>query len=169
MVENLIIDYRWFAGNPVLARAAAAELIDLSPDVILAGSSPGLSAVAQATRTIPTVFVAVSDPVGQRFVQSSLSPEGNITGFTLFEWSLAGKLVELLKEVVPSLEEVNSVLYHPQTSSASLFVRALAELEAKSKVELVELPVRSLRGNLSRLGWACGLRFRVYYIRLTPS
>ena len=103
--------------------------------------------MAGATQSIPVVFVAVSDPVGQGFVHSLAQPDGNITGFTLFEWASAGKLLEVLKEVAP-VERVG-VLYHPETTSAAPFKAFLREVAPKSKVELVEAPVRTM-GDIQR-------------------
>src|SRR4051794_39421629 len=140
--ESLEIEARWFGGDPARAQTAATELVKLNPDVIVVGSSPGVAAVSGATQSIPVVFVAVSDPVGQGFIHSLAQPEGNITGFTLFEWASAGKLLEVLKEVSPV--ETVGVLYHPETTSAAPFVAFLREVAPKSKVELVEAPVRSL-------------------------
>ena len=91
-VADLRIDYRW---------AANAEIIALEPDVILLSGSTVMAPMMQATRTIPIVFVQVIDPVGSGFVKSLARPGGNITGFTQFEYSLAGKWVELLKQIAP--------------------------------------------------------------------
>jgi len=81
--NNVRVDYRFAAGgNPTLFRTFAAELVGLSPDAILASTTPGLAAVREQTRTIPIVFVNVSDPIDQGFVQNLARPGGNITGFT---------------------------------------------------------------------------------------
>ena len=100
--NNLRIDYRWAAGGmPSDTRKLAAEIIALEPDVILLSGTSVVAPVIQATRTIPIVFVQVIDPVGSGFVKSLARPGGNITGFTPFEYSLAGKWVELLKQIAP--------------------------------------------------------------------
>jgi putative ABC transport system substrate-binding protein len=80
--KNIRIDYRFAAGDPTLFKTYAAELVGLSPDVLLAGASLAIVQLRQQTRTIPIVFVNVSDPVGQGFVESLARPGGNITGFT---------------------------------------------------------------------------------------
>jgi putative tryptophan/tyrosine transport system substrate-binding protein len=95
--RNVRIETRWATTNAVEIRRHAAELAALAPDAILAASSPALAALQQATRTVPIVFVNVIDPVGSGFVDSLTRPSGNTTGFLLFECSLSGKWLELLK------------------------------------------------------------------------
>ena len=107
--KNIQIDYRFAAGDPALSAADAAELVGLSLDVILATSTPSVAALQQQTRAIPIVFVRVSDPVGQGFVQSLARPGGNITGFSAFDAPLMGKWLELLKEVAPRVTRVLSL------------------------------------------------------------
>jgi len=97
---NLRIDYRWAATDAERIRKLVAEIIALEPDVILTSGSL-VPLMMQATRTIPIVFVQVIDPVGSGFVKSLARPGGNVTGFTIFEFSLAGKWVELLKQIAP--------------------------------------------------------------------
>jgi putative tryptophan/tyrosine transport system substrate-binding protein len=99
--RNIRIDYRWGAGDADNMRKYAAELVALAPDVILAHSSQAVAPLLQATRTVPIVFVAVSDPVGAGYVDSLARPGGNATGFLLWEYSIAGKWLELLKEIAP--------------------------------------------------------------------
>jgi putative ABC transport system substrate-binding protein len=94
--QNLRIDVRWNAGDAELARTYAAQLIGLMPDVILASSTTNLTVIRQATSTVPVVFLQVSDPVVQGFVQSLTHPGGNITGFSQYEFSIAGKWLDLL-------------------------------------------------------------------------
>jgi len=101
--RNVRIDYRWAAGRPELFQRYAAELATLAPDVILAAGGTGLPALLQATRTIPVVFAHVPDPVGNGYVASMARPGGNVTGFLTFEYNLAAKWVELLKEIAPTL------------------------------------------------------------------
>ena len=98
--RNLHIDFRFGAGNAADIRKYAEELVALAPDVILAVSQ-SLGPLLQATRTIPIVFTIVPDPVGAGFVESLSRPGGNATGFLMFEYSLCGKWLELLKEIAP--------------------------------------------------------------------
>ena len=101
--RNLRIDSRWATSNAPETHRHAAELVALAPDVILASSSPAVAALQQATRTVPIVFVTVIDPVGSGFVDSLARPGGNTTGFLLYEYSLSGKWLELLKQVAPNV------------------------------------------------------------------
>ena len=103
---NVRIDYRFNAGDRDVARNQAMELVALGPDVILAHASTALLSLKQATRSIPIVFVQVIDPVGNAFVESLERPGGNITGFSSFEYSIAGNWLELLKAVAPRVTRV---------------------------------------------------------------
>ena len=99
--HNVRIEYRWAAGDADRIRTYAAELVALAPNVILASGSPSVGALQQATRTVPIVFVNVTDPVGGGLVASLARPGGSTTGFTLFEFGISGKWLELLKEIAP--------------------------------------------------------------------
>jgi putative tryptophan/tyrosine transport system substrate-binding protein len=101
--RNVQIDYRWGAGDADRIRKFAAELIALAPDVILSAGSPSVAALQQATRTVPIVFATVVDPLSSGFVDTLARPGGNITGFTLFEYSISGKWLQLLKEIAPRM------------------------------------------------------------------
>jgi putative tryptophan/tyrosine transport system substrate-binding protein len=101
--RNVRIDYRWGNGDPELYRRYASELVALKPDVILATAGSIISAVQQASRSTPIVFIFTIDPVGGGWVESLARPGGNATGFTVFEFSIAGKWLELLKEIAPTL------------------------------------------------------------------
>ena len=113
--DNLRIDYRWAAGVAGRFQTAAAELVALKPDVILADTTPGVAALKRETRTIPLVFVRVNDPIGSGFVQSLARPGANITGFTNYEFSMGGKWLELLKEIAPSVTRV-ALPFNPVTA-----------------------------------------------------
>jgi|SRR5262245_50899965 len=101
--QNVQIEYRWGAGNADLMRKHAAELAALAPDVILAHSSAAVAPLLEATRTVPIVFAVVADPVGAGYVDSLARPGGNATGFTNFEYSIAPKWLELLKDIAPDV------------------------------------------------------------------
>jgi putative tryptophan/tyrosine transport system substrate-binding protein len=101
--RNLRIDYRWAAGNVADIRKYAAELVALAPDVILTTGPATMGPLLQATRTVPIVFAIVPDPVGTGIVDSLSRPGGNATGFMMFEYSLCGKWLELLKEIAPGV------------------------------------------------------------------
>jgi putative tryptophan/tyrosine transport system substrate-binding protein len=101
--RNVRIDSRWPVGDSERFRRYAAELVALSPDVILATGSAAAEPLLRATRTIPVVFVVVPDPVGAGFVNSLPRPGGNATGFIQFEYGISGKWLELLKQIAPSV------------------------------------------------------------------
>jgi putative ABC transport system substrate-binding protein len=99
--RNVRIDYRWYAGNADAARKYAAELVAPAPDVILASGTLGVTAIQQVNRPVPIVFTLIADPVGAGVVNSLARPDGNATGFMLYEYSLSGKWLELLKQIAP--------------------------------------------------------------------
>jgi putative ABC transport system substrate-binding protein len=99
--RNVHIDARWSAGNAPEIHRHAAELVALAPDVIFASGSAPMGALLEVTRTVPIVFAVLPDPVGAGIVKSLSRPGGNATGFMMFEYSLCGKWLELLKEIVP--------------------------------------------------------------------
>jgi putative tryptophan/tyrosine transport system substrate-binding protein len=101
--RNVRIDVRWPAGDADRIRRYAAELVALAPDAILATGSATLGPLLQATRTVPIVFVIVPDPVGAGYVESLSRPGDNATGFLMFEYGVAGKWVELLKQIAPTV------------------------------------------------------------------
>jgi putative tryptophan/tyrosine transport system substrate-binding protein len=116
--RNVRIDYRWYAGNADAARKYAEELVALSPDVILAAGTPGVTAIQQDTDSVPIVFARVSDPVGAGVVSSLARPGGNATGFMVFEYSLSGKWLELLKEIAPHI--TRAAILRDQTNPAGI-------------------------------------------------
>jgi putative ABC transport system substrate-binding protein len=104
--RNAQIHIRWGANNFERSRSLATELLALDPDVILTSGSPATAAMRQASAAIPIVFALVTDPVGAGFVDSLARPGANVTGFTLFEYSIGGKWLELLKEMAPGIKRV---------------------------------------------------------------
>jgi putative ABC transport system substrate-binding protein len=113
--RNVRIDFRWGAGNAADTRKYAEELVALAPDVILTPNQI-VGLLLQVTRTVPIVFVIVPDPVGSGFVDTLSRPGGNATGFMMFEYSLCGKWLELLKEIRPTLTRA-AVLWDPTVPS----------------------------------------------------
>jgi len=116
--RNLRIDYRWGLGNAELYRKHAADLVALAPDVILTNGTSTIGPVLQTTRTVPIVFVNVTDPVAGGFVESLARPGGNATGFASAEWGMAGKWVELLKQISPDVKHA-AVIRNPRVASGS--------------------------------------------------
>ena len=114
--RNVRIDSRWPAGDSERFHSYAAELVALSPDVILATGSAAAEPLLRATRTIPVVFVVVPDPVGAGFVNSLARPGGSATGFIQFEYGISGKWLELLKQIAPGVTRA-AVLRDPAISA----------------------------------------------------
>jgi putative ABC transport system substrate-binding protein len=140
--QNIQVDVRWNAGDATLAGIYAAQLIGLTPDVILASSTTNLTVIRQATSTVPVVFVQVSDPVAQGFIANVTKPGGNLTGFSMYEYSIGGKWLDLLKEMVPALARV-AVVFNPDTSPQSKFFMRSVEAAAPALgVQAVAVPVR---------------------------
>jgi putative tryptophan/tyrosine transport system substrate-binding protein len=142
--KSLSVDVRWTAGDPERTRVYAPELVSLAPDVILSASSPNLVALRRLTRTVPIVFTLVTDPVAQGFVSSLSHPDGNITGFTAYEPSMASKWVDLLKQIAPSLARV-CLMFNPDVSVQSkLFWRSIEATASSFGLEATAVPVRSV-------------------------
>jgi putative tryptophan/tyrosine transport system substrate-binding protein len=130
--RNLQIDFRGAAGDPERMQAFAKELVALKPHVILSRSTPVTAALLRQTRAIPIVFTVVSDPVGERFVESLARPGGNATGFTNVESSLTGKWLELLKEVAPRVTRVAFIFDPKLAPGGGLYYTRLIEAAAPS-------------------------------------
>jgi putative ABC transport system substrate-binding protein len=124
--------------DPALLWKFAKELIELQPEVIVAHSSPVVATLLGQTRTIPIVFVSISDPIGEGFAASFAHPGGNVTGFTNFDSSMTGKWVELLKDIAPEITRVG-FLFNPQTTAGggSYFLRPLDAAALAFKVKPV--------------------------------
>ena len=110
--RNMHLDIRWGEDKIALERKYAAELVALAPDVILASGTESVGELEALSRTLPIVFAAVADPIGAGFVESMAHPGGNATGFMIFEYSLGGKLLELLRQIAPDVTRV-AVLRDP--------------------------------------------------------
>jgi len=107
--RNVRIDIRWSASDPERIRKYAAELVALTPDAIVASTTPSVAALLQATRALPIVFVQVADPVGAGFIASLGEPGGNATGFTIYEYGMSAKWLEMLKEIAPRVTRAGIV------------------------------------------------------------
>jgi ABC-type uncharacterized transport system substrate-binding protein len=141
--RNIELEYRWAAGQPELLRKDAAELVAMRPDVIMSSTFASLAVLRNETRSIPIVFVMVSDPVGMGIVESMARPGGNITGFTPFEPSLGGKWVELLKEIAPALTRA-AILFNPETAAnAPSFVQFAQAAGSMVRVSTIPTPIRA--------------------------
>jgi len=119
--RNIRFDVRWGAGDAARTKAYAAELVGLAPDLILATNTPTARSLKQATETVPVVFSGLADPIADGIVANLSSPQGNITGFTSFNAAIAGKWLQLLKEMAPATDRV-IVIYNPDTAAHRIFV-----------------------------------------------
>jgi putative ABC transport system substrate-binding protein len=139
--RNLRIDYLWGEGLANVIRKQAAELVALAPDVILSSGTSALGTLLQATRTVPIVFVNVSDPVGSGFVDSLSRPGGNATGFMQFEYSLSGKWLELLKQIAPGVTRAAVLRDSALTSGIGQFA-VIQSVASSVGVEVSPINVR---------------------------
>ena len=139
--RNVRMDFRWGRGDNNRIRALAQELVGLQPDSILTNGTPATIAVQRETRTIPTVFANVSDPVASGVVATLNQPGGNITGFVNFEASLGGKWLELLSEIAPGLKRA-ALMFNPDTVPVSTFIPSLETAARSLKVVPILAPVR---------------------------
>jgi putative ABC transport system substrate-binding protein len=139
--RNIRLEFR-ASLDAAQARAVAAEIANLGPDVIVAATAPVLAAAHRQTKTIPIVFMQVTDPVSDGFVASLAHPGGNVTGFTIFEHSFAGKWLEMLKEVVPTMTRV-AVVQNPDHPAWTAYVRAVRDVASAIKVEVTPAPANN--------------------------
>jgi putative ABC transport system substrate-binding protein len=139
--RNLQVDFRWTGGDISLARKYAAELVALAPDVILTAGGSHLGPLQQATRSIPIVFVQVTDPVGGGFVESLSRPGANTTGFTVFEFDVSAKWLELLKQIAPRTTRVG-VFRDPTNPSGTGLFGAIQAVAPQFGVEVRPLGLR---------------------------
>ena len=138
--HNVRLEYRR-TDNPEHIPAVAAELVRLMPDVILSYGSPALAALRRETRSIPIVFVQVTNPVGGGFVASLAHPGGNITGFTNFEFAIGGKWLETLKEIAPDTKRV-AVILDPENPTASGYLGTIEAMATLSGVQVTPIAGR---------------------------
>jgi putative ABC transport system substrate-binding protein len=142
--KDLRIEYRFSGGNIDRMRAFAEEFAALGPDCIVGQSTPVVKALMQATRTIPIVFVAVTDPIGSGFVSSMASPGGNATGFTIIQGTITGKYLSILRELIPGLTRA-AIVYNPASAPGAgmVFLPAFVQAAAKYKIEPITIPVHN--------------------------
>ena len=141
--DNVRIDYRWAAAHADRFVTAAQELVALKPNVVVASTTPSLQAFRRQTQTIPIVFTAVTDPLGQGFLQNLARPAGNITGFMTYEASLGGKWLALLKEIAPAVKRV-AILFNPTTAPYfNFFLPDMESAAAALGMATIRMPVQS--------------------------
>jgi putative ABC transport system substrate-binding protein len=140
--RNIRIEYGWAGNSPDDLRISAARLVAMKLEVILAVNPPSAVALKRETRSIPIVFVVVADAVGIRLVDNLAKPEGNLTGFTIFEFPIAGKWLELLKEIAPRTRQV-AVIQNPTSPSTAGYLRSIDTAAASVGVRLINVPVQN--------------------------
>lgn len=139
--ENLQINFHWGTGNADWVRAAVAQILGQAPDVVLANGDAAIKALQQSTRTVPVIFIASGDPVGDGLVASLARPGGNITGFAVMEPTLGAKLLGMLKQVAPRIIRVGA-LVNPDSLTHQRILALLAAAAPKFGVEVVKAPAR---------------------------
>jgi putative ABC transport system substrate-binding protein len=157
--QNIQLVYRYAAGDPELARKFAKELVEMQPDLIVGHTTPVVAALSQATRTLPVVFVSITDPVIGGFVASMARPGGNMTGFTNYEFSMGAKWLEILKEIAPSTARV-SLMLNPDTGSYYVeYLRSVEEIALTRSVQATLAPVHNsdeIQNTMAALGRESG-------------
>jgi putative ABC transport system substrate-binding protein len=146
--RNVKLDARWAGGDSDRIRKYAAELVALAPDLVLASGGTVVGALQQASRTVPIVFVNVTDPIGRGYVASLAEPGGNATGFTSFEFGIGGKWLELLKQIAPGVTRV-AVLRDPVITAGMGYLAAIHALAPSFGVEVSPVDVR-VKGDIER-------------------
>jgi putative ABC transport system substrate-binding protein len=145
--RNMRMDLRWWGDDINRIRALAQELFGLRPDIIVTASTPPTVAFQRETRTIPIVFVNVSDPVASGIVARLDRPEGNVTGFATYEASLGGKWLELLSEIAPGIKRV-AIMFSTDNPGALVYVPSLETAAGSLKVVPMAAPIR---GNVEEI------------------
>jgi putative ABC transport system substrate-binding protein len=141
--RNIHIDYRFAASRPNQYEPLVKELIALQPDVILAQSTPVVATLQRQNRAIPIVFVTVSDPIGSGFIASLARPGGNLTGVQLYEESITGKWLAMLKEIAPRLARA-ALIANPKTTAYDYFLRSAKAIAPSLAIEFVPSHVETV-------------------------
>jgi putative tryptophan/tyrosine transport system substrate-binding protein len=139
--RNLHLVYRWAAGDVDRIRSYAAELVAFAPEVLVGNGTPALTALRDATRSIPIVFVVVNDPVGQGFIANLARPGSNITGFSFLEYSMIGKSLELLQQLAPTVHRF-AIMFNPETTPHyAIFLRSFETVPPPRPLEIKAAPI----------------------------
>jgi putative ABC transport system substrate-binding protein len=139
--RNVRLDFRFGGADPMRISMQATELVEGQPDVIIASGLAAAAALRQQTLSIPIIFVQVADPVSAGFVTNLARPEGNITGFTNFEFSVGGKWLQLLKECAPAISKI-AVVFDPANPSWAAYLRPIEAAAPSFGVQLTPVGVR---------------------------
>jgi putative tryptophan/tyrosine transport system substrate-binding protein len=139
--NNITIDFRFAADDPERIRALAKELLALGPDVMVANSNVVTTILQSEVRTIPLVFISVSDPIGSGFVTDLARPTGNVTGFANFQPTMGSKWLEILRQIAPQSENVG-LLLHPEPPNIG-YLKSAEAVAPSLKIKLVSLAVET--------------------------
>jgi putative tryptophan/tyrosine transport system substrate-binding protein len=139
--RNLRIDYRFGGGDSSATPKLVKELLQLRPDVILAATTPAATAARQQTLSLPIVFVQVPDAVSAGYVTNLAHPDGNITGFTNFEFSIGGRWLQIMKDCAPKVSRI-AVVFDPANPSWAAYLRTIETAAPSFKVQLTPIGVR---------------------------
>jgi putative tryptophan/tyrosine transport system substrate-binding protein len=137
---NLQINYHWGTGDADWVRSATAQVLRDAPDVMLANGDAAVKAAQQSTRTVPVIFIAGGDPVGDGWVQSLAHPGGNVTGFAVMEPSLGAKLLGMLKQITPRVARV-AILVNPDNATHQRILALVVAAAPRFAIEVVAAPV----------------------------
>jgi putative tryptophan/tyrosine transport system substrate-binding protein len=144
--NNIQIDYRWAGANIAKMKAGAKELNAFQPDLFLTMTTPAVLALKEVVGTTPVIFLQVSDPVGSGLVTNLARPEGNITGFTNFEFSIGGRWLQLIKEISPGVVHAG-VIYNPATAPyAGAYMKSVQAAEQSFSIKATAMPVADTDG-----------------------
>jgi putative ABC transport system substrate-binding protein len=141
---NIRLDYRFGGGDLARITSSAEELVGLGPDLVYAQGLPAARAVHQKTRTIPVVFAQVADPVGFGLVESVMHPGGNVTGFVVWDLSIGGKWIQLLRNIAPEITRIG-IIFNPATAPYAPPLIASAKAAVGSDVTFIEYPMTTER------------------------
>ena len=151
--SNIRIDFRFAADDPERIRALAVELLGLGPDVMVSNSNVVTTILQSEVRTVPLVFISVSDPIGSGFVTGLARPTGNVTGFANFQPTMGSKWLEILRQIAPQVQNVG-LLLHPEPPNIE-YLKSAEAAAPSFNIKLVSLPVQSgaeIEGVLAKFG-----------------
>jgi putative tryptophan/tyrosine transport system substrate-binding protein len=159
--QNIELDYRWAGANPERIKQMAKSLAASAPVAIIAHTSPATAALMNETKTIPIVFVTVTEPLAQGFVSSLARPGGNVTGFTNFEFCMGGKWLEILRELLPEVRKAK-VIFNPDTApgGGAIFLQSIAAGAKSLAIEIAPASVRNetdIEAAIGALGQSSGV------------
>jgi putative ABC transport system substrate-binding protein len=141
--NNVQFDERWSTDNVDLVRADASNLVSLNPDVIVTLGDRVIPVLTKLTRSIPIVVAATSDPIASGAVESLARPGGNVTGFSLIEFSMFGKMLEILKRLAPGVSRVG-MMYDPNNPVGAAYFRSFEMIAGQLTVQPINLPIHDI-------------------------